>query len=98
MATPIPTNRALFELPDVALATGGTIRAGGPRNAAPAMGVFSDSRAVRPNSIFFALRGEAHDGHSFLAKAVENGASIVVVEKGRHEGVPNTVGVVEVED
>ena len=98
MATPIPTNRALFELPDVALATGGTIRAHGPRNGAPAMGVFSDSRAVRPNSIFFALRGEAHDGHAFLAKAVENGASIVVVEKGRHEGVPHTVGVVEVED
>jgi UDP-N-acetylmuramoyl-tripeptide--D-alanyl-D-alanine ligase len=98
MATPIPTNRALFELPDVALATNGTIRARGPRNAAPAVGVFSDSRAVRPNSIFVALRGEAHDGHSFLAKAVENGASIVVVEKGRHRDVPSTVAVVEVDD
>jgi UDP-N-acetylmuramoyl-tripeptide--D-alanyl-D-alanine ligase len=98
MATPIPTNRALFELPDVALATNGTIRARGPRNAAPSEGVFSDSRAVRPNSIFVALRGEAHDGHSFLAKAVENGASIVVVEKGRHRDVPSTVAVVEVDD
>lgn len=98
MATPIPTNRALFELPDVALATGGTIRRHGPRNAGAAMGVFSDSRAVKPNSIFFALRGEAHDGHSFLARAVENGASIVVVEKGRHQDVPASVSVVEVED
>lgn len=98
MATPIPTNRALFDLPDVAIATGGTIRAHGPRNAAPAMGVFSDSRAVKPNSIFFALRGESHDGHAFLAKAVENGASIVVVEKGRHQDVPPTVAVVEVDD
>jgi UDP-N-acetylmuramoyl-tripeptide--D-alanyl-D-alanine ligase len=78
MATPIPTNRASFELPDVALATGGTIRAHGPRPTEAAVGVFSDTRAVRPNSIFFALRGEAHDGHSFLAKAVEQGASIVV--------------------
>lgn len=98
MATPIPTNRASFELPDVALATGGTIRAHGPRPTAPAVGVFSDTRAVVPNSIFVALRGESYDGHSFLAKAVQNGASIVVVEKGRHEDVPPTVSVVEVED
>lgn len=98
MATPIPSNRAIFDLPDVALATGGTIRAHGPRNRGPAIGVSSDSRAVRPSSIFFALRGELFDGHSFLGKAVESGASIVVVEKGRHEGVPHTVAVVEVED
>lgn len=98
MATPIPTNRASFELPDVALATGGTIRAHGPRPTAPAVGISSDSRAVVPNSIFFALRGESHDGHAFLAKAVANGAAIVVVEKGRHQDVPQTVAVVEVED
>lgn len=98
MATPIPSNKASFELPDVALATHGTIRAHGPRNQAAAVGVFSDTRAVVENSIFFALRGEAHDGHSFLDRAVQNGASIVVVEKGRHEGVPATVSVVEVED
>ncbi|MBX3233111.1 MAG: hypothetical protein KIT84_13155 [Labilithrix sp.] len=98
MATPIPTNRASFELPDVALATNGNIRIHGPRPKEPAVGVVSDTRAVTPNSIFFALRGETHDGHDFLAKAVDGGASIVVVERGRAGAVPNTVSVVEVED
>lgn len=98
MATPIPDNRATFELGDIALATGGNVRIHGPRPKTPAVGVFSDTRAVVPNSVFFALRGESHDGHSFLAKAVEKGASIVVVERGRADAVPKTVSVVEVED
>jgi UDP-N-acetylmuramoyl-tripeptide--D-alanyl-D-alanine ligase len=97
MSTPIPTNRASFDLGDVAYATNGTIRLYGPRHK-EAVGVTSDSRAVVPNGIFVALRGESHDGHSFLAKAIENGASIVVVEKGRADDIPNTVSVVEVED
>jgi len=46
-----------------------------------ALGLTHDSRAVRPGSIFVALRGERSDGHAFLASAVEAGAGAVVVDE-----------------
>ncbi len=39
-----------------------------------------DSRQVRLGGLFFALRGEASDGHRFIAAAVEKGAVAVVLE------------------
>ncbi len=39
-----------------------------------------DSRQVRPGGLFFALRGEASDGHRFIEGAVERGAVAVVLE------------------
>ncbi len=39
-----------------------------------------DSRQVGPGTVFFALRGTATDGHEFIAKAVEQGAAVVVCE------------------
>jgi UDP-N-acetylmuramoyl-L-alanyl-D-glutamate--2,6-diaminopimelate ligase len=46
-----------------------------------ALGLAHDSRAVRPGSIFVALRGERADGHAFLASAVRAGAGAVVVDE-----------------
>jgi UDP-N-acetylmuramoyl-tripeptide--D-alanyl-D-alanine ligase len=40
-----------------------------------------DSRSVSPGSIFFALKGNAVDGHDFLAQAIDRGASALVVSK-----------------
>lgn len=42
--------------------------------------LFYDSRKVEPGGLFFALRGAAVDGHRFLQRAVEAGASALVVE------------------
>lgn len=98
MATSIPPNRARFLLSEVALATRGTIARRGARSEEAAVGVFSDSRAVAPGSVFVALRGEAHDGHAFAAAAVERGARIVVVEQGRELALPEEASVVEVAD
>lgn len=39
-----------------------------------------DSRKVKPGTMFVALRGTQVDGHDFIAKAVENGASAIVCE------------------
>ncbi|MDT8309299.1 MAG: Mur ligase family protein, partial [Bacteroidales bacterium] len=39
-----------------------------------------DSRAMKPGSMFFALRGLTHDGHSYIGQAVANGAIAVVCE------------------
>ena len=43
-------------------------------------GICYDSRQVRPGGLFFALRGEASDGHRFIGAAVEQGAVAVVLE------------------
>jgi UDP-N-acetylmuramoyl-L-alanyl-D-glutamate--2,6-diaminopimelate ligase len=40
----------------------------------------SDSRSVRPGTLFVALRGERADGHDFVRDAVARGASVVVVD------------------
>ncbi|MEI2747841.1 MAG: UDP-N-acetylmuramoyl-L-alanyl-D-glutamate--2,6-diaminopimelate ligase [Ferruginibacter sp.] len=40
----------------------------------------TDSRKVTPGSCFIAIKGTVTDGHDFIAKAVENGATSVVVE------------------
>lgn len=40
-----------------------------------------DSRAVRPFTAFVAVKGTQSDGHAFIAKAVELGATAIVCEK-----------------
>jgi UDP-N-acetylmuramoyl-L-alanyl-D-glutamate--2,6-diaminopimelate ligase len=40
-----------------------------------------DSRKVKPGTAFIAVKGAAADGHQFIEKAIENGASVVVCEE-----------------
>jgi UDP-N-acetylmuramoyl-L-alanyl-D-glutamate--2,6-diaminopimelate ligase len=44
-------------------------------------GVYSDSRQVEAGSLFVAVKGTAVDGHDFIEKAIEKGASVVVCER-----------------
>ena len=40
-----------------------------------------DSRRVKENDLFIAIRGESHDGHDYINEAFENGAAGAVVDK-----------------
>ena len=40
-----------------------------------------DSRNVKPNSLYFAVKGTQVDGHNYIDKAIENGAIAIVCEK-----------------
>jgi UDP-N-acetylmuramoyl-L-alanyl-D-glutamate--2,6-diaminopimelate ligase len=40
-----------------------------------------DSRRVQRNGLFVALRGEKTDGHEFIGRAIEKGASVIVAER-----------------
>ena len=66
MATPIPQNQARVTAWAIAAAANGRVRRA---DGAGATGITSDSRAVGPGAAFFALRGEAHDGHDYVAAA-----------------------------
>ena len=88
-------NRAALDARAAAAVTGG--RAVSVTMGRSACGVTTDSRAVTPGSAFVALRGERHDGHGFVAAAIDAGAVLVVVERGRAPDDPRA-DVVEVDD
>ncbi|HTW84416.1 MAG TPA: UDP-N-acetylmuramoyl-L-alanyl-D-glutamate--2,6-diaminopimelate ligase [Candidatus Sulfotelmatobacter sp.] len=51
----------------------------------------SDSRAVRPGTLFVALRGQRSDGHAYVGDAVRRGAAALVVEREVETDVPTIV-------
>ncbi|MDX1530418.1 MAG: UDP-N-acetylmuramoyl-tripeptide--D-alanyl-D-alanine ligase [Rhodothermales bacterium] len=55
-----------------------------------------DTRTLQPGDTYVAIRGEKHDGHTFIPQAVKKGAAGVVTE--RDVDVPAAVEVVRVED
>lgn len=53
----------------------------------PVFGVTSDSRQVKPGTIFVALVGSHTNGHQYLNSAVEAGASVLVVQADHLNGL-----------
>jgi len=60
-------------------ATGGTLH-GAPK---PITGASIDTRSLQPGDLFFAIRGEARDGHDFVRDALSRGAGAAVVAAER---------------
>ena len=58
---------------------GGTIH-GNPK---PIAGASIDTRTLQPGDLFFAIRGEARDGHDFVRQALSQGAGMAVVAEAR---------------
>ncbi len=54
-------------------------------------GISDDSRTVRPNSLFLAVKGAVLDGHDYLARAEQDGASAAVVEDAARTSLPAIV-------
>ncbi len=96
MATPIPANRAPFDVDSIVRTTGGTLITRGP--VAQGHGVTTDSRAALPGTLFVALRGESHDGHAYAKKAAETGAIALLVEHRVELGPQPRVSVIQVKD
>lgn len=84
---------ALWNAASIAEATGGV--ASGDFQVS---GVEIDSRDVVPGDLFFALKGEAMDGHRFIEAAFAKGAAAVVVDRpveGPHVLVEDTSRALE---
>jgi UDP-N-acetylmuramoyl-L-alanyl-D-glutamate--2,6-diaminopimelate ligase len=52
------------------------------------IGITDDSRAVRPGSLFVAVKGERVDGHEFIRAAAEAGAAALVAQQ-----IPNGLAI-----
>ena len=50
-----------------------------------------DSRTVAPGELFFAVRGERHDGHDFVTSALDRGAVAAVVSRELVARLPDAV-------
>ena len=78
----------LWTAQEIAAATGGAIEGDFSCN-----GVAFDSREIGEGDLFFALKGEASDGHLYLKQTYANGAAGAVVSEaadGPHIKVPDT--------
>jgi len=62
--------------------------------------ICNDSRKAVPGSLFVAVKGFDIDGHSFIGKAIEKGASAIAYEDDSFigEGIPSDVTLVKVAD
>ncbi len=53
--------------------------------------ICSDSRSVKPGSIFFALRGPNFNGNTYAQQAIEHGAKLAVIDDTRYVSGQNTI-------
>ena len=61
----------------------------------------SDSRKIKENGMFIAIKGFETDGHKFIENAIENGAKVIVMEKGfdfRTINIPEDITLLVVEN
>ena len=65
----------LFNLPGAAIYY--------PDNYKPVSSVSIDSRNIRSNSLFIAVKGKKLDGHMFISDALKKGAEAIIINKSR---------------
>jgi UDP-N-acetylmuramoyl-tripeptide--D-alanyl-D-alanine ligase len=85
----------VWTLNDFIAATGG--RPLGPMPRA-VTGISIDSRTVARGEAFFAIQGEARDGHDFVSGALAHGAGVAVVSETRIVAMPPGAALVVVHD
>ncbi|MDK9696339.1 MAG: UDP-N-acetylmuramoylalanyl-D-glutamyl-2,6-diaminopimelate--D-alanyl-D-alanine ligase [Siculibacillus sp.] len=85
----------LWTLDDLVAATGGRV-AGVP--SAEIGGISIDSRTISPGDAFFAIQGDARDGHDFVESALARGAGACVVAEEKLGALPEGGRYVVVDD
>jgi UDP-N-acetylmuramoyl-tripeptide--D-alanyl-D-alanine ligase len=61
-------------------------------------GLSIDSRTIAPGEAYFAIKGDVHDGHDFVAAALKAGAALAVVEAAQREKFASAAPLLVVED
>ena len=60
--------------------------------------ITADSRAVKPGSIFVALKGVSIDGVQYIPDALQRGAAAIVLDHGNKIGMATTAAILHVAD
>jgi len=61
-------------------------------------GLSIDSRTIAPGEAYFAIKGDVHDGHSFVEAALKAGAGLAVVEAAQRDKFPAGAPLLVVDD
>jgi len=61
-------------------------------------GISTDSRRLKSQEAFLALRGENFDGHNFIPTALKSGAACVIAKKTAALKIPKGIALVQVKD
>ena len=61
-------------------------------------GLSIDSRTIAPGEAYFAIKGDVHDGHDFVAAALKAGAALAVVEAAQRDRFASDAPLLVVED
>ena len=83
----------LWTAEEVARAAGATVS-----GFTAASGASIDTRTLQPGDLFFAIEGDARDGHDFVRSAFEKGAAAAVVLQSRAAEFEGRGGLVAVPD
>jgi UDP-N-acetylmuramoyl-tripeptide--D-alanyl-D-alanine ligase len=61
-------------------------------------GLSIDSRTIAPGEAYFAIMGDVHDGHDFVAAALKAGAALAVVEAAQRDKFASDAPLLVVDD
>src|SRR5258706_8026451 len=61
-------------------------------------GISIDSRTIAAGEAYFAIKGDVHDGHDFVAAALKAGGGLAVVAKDRRDGFGDDAPLIIVDD
>jgi UDP-N-acetylmuramoyl-tripeptide--D-alanyl-D-alanine ligase len=61
-------------------------------------GISIDSRTVAPGDAYFAIKGDVHDGHDFVAAALKAGAALAVVAAAQRSKFADDAALLVVDD
>src|SRR5450631_1536225 len=61
-------------------------------------GLSIDSRTIAPGDAYFAIMGDVHDGHDFVAAALKAGAALAVVEAAQRDKFESDAPLLVVDD
>ena len=62
------------------------------------IGLSIDSRTIQPGEAYFAIKGDVHDGHDFVAAALKAGATLAVVERAQRDKFAGDAPLLVVDD
>lgn len=68
-----------------------TMQIGLPRLDVEVGGVHNDTRRMKQNDLFVAIKGAAEDGHTYIQEAIKKGASLIVTEEALSDDIPHVI-------